>query len=184
MKIINTPMKLLNRLLLLLAAAIALTGTASFANTESFQPRGEGTLRWFGLKIYDARLLTPPEFDRQKIFDQPFVLELTYARKLYGNAIADRSLEEMKKQGIGTAAQHERWLAVMKKTFPDVGANDRLRGEHRPGVGARFYFNGQFIYAIDDPEFSRAFFSIWLSPNTSEPSLRSALLGPVQPGLK
>jgi hypothetical protein len=159
-------------------AAMVLTSSIAVANTETFQSRGEGTLRWFGLKIYDARLLTSPQFDRQKIFDQPFVLELTYARTLYGNAIADRSLEEIKKQNIGTADQHDRWLAAMRKTFPDVKANDQLRGEHRPGVGARFYLNGQPIQAIDDPEFSRAFFSIWLSANTSEPGLRSALLGP------
>jgi hypothetical protein len=159
-------------------ATVVLASSFAMANTETFQSRGEGTLRWFGLKIYDARLLTSPEFDRQKIFDQPFVLELTYARKLYGNAIADRSLEEIQKQNIGTADQHARWLAAMRKTFPDVKADDRLRGEHRPGVGARFYLNGQLIQAIDDPEFSRAFFSIWLSPSTSEPGLRSALLGP------
>ena len=29
---------------------------------------------------------------------------------------------------------------------------------------------------VADPEFARLFFGIWLSPNTSEPSLRQALL--------
>lgn len=29
---------------------------------------------------------------------------------------------------------------------------------------------------VADPEFARLFFGIWLSPNTSEPALRQALL--------
>ena len=53
---------------------------------------------------------------------------------------------------------------------------DRITGEHRPGVGARFYFNGRLRVVVDDANFSRAFFAIWLSPDTSEPRLRNALL--------
>jgi hypothetical protein len=30
--------------------------------------------------------------------------------------------------------------------------------------------------SIDDPEFSRYFFGIWLSPHTSEPKMRGELL--------
>jgi len=156
---------------------------SSLANSEGFEPQGQGSLRWFGLKIYDATLLRASTSGKEtispeKIFDQSFALELVYARKLYGQAIAERSLEEMKKQGLGSSAQQAQWLTVMKETFPDVAANDRLRGVHLPGVGARFYFNGQLIKSIDDPEFSKAFFSIWLSPKTSEPGLRANLLGP------
>jgi hypothetical protein len=106
------------------------------------------------------------------------MLELTYARKLYGHLIAARSVDEIKKQGLGTPQQHEQWLESMKAVFPDVGANDRLTGIYTPGQGARFLFNGAPIKSIDDPEFSKAFFSIWLSPKTSEPALRSALIGP------
>ena len=48
---------------------------------------GEGTLRWFGIKVYEARLWTPggaPDFAR------PLRLELRYARALRGPAIAAR----------------------------------------------------------------------------------------------
>jgi hypothetical protein len=174
---------------LALAMLLTQSAAAALANTEGFEPLGQGTLRWFGLKIYDATLLRATasgkeKINPEKIFDQSFALELTYARKLYGQAIAERSLEEMKKQGLGSAAQHAQWLTVMQETFPDVAANDRLRGVHLPGIGVRFYLNGQLIRSIDDPEFSKAFFSIWLSPKTSEPSLRANLLGPAAPPLK
>ena len=147
------------------------------ANTSDLQSQGQGSLRWFGLKIYDAELKVSPGFDTAALFDKPFALELVYARKLYGKAIAERSLEEMKKVGVGNDQQQQQWLAIMLDAFPDVGANDRLTGVHSPGVGALFYMNGKLIKTINDVEFSKAFFSIWLDAKTSEPDLRRALLG-------
>ncbi len=65
----------------------------------------------------------------------------------------------------------------MRRLFPDVAEGDALSGEHQPGVGARFARNGRPLGEVADPGFSRAFFSIWLDPRTSEPGLRAALLG-------
>jgi hypothetical protein len=39
-----------------------------------------------------------------------------------------------------------------------------------------FLLNGQPAGEIRDPEFARLFFGIWLSPRTSEPAMRRALL--------
>ena len=46
-------------------------------------------------------------------------------------------------------------------------------------MGARFFVNGQLKGDVREPEFARFFFGIWLSPKTSEPTLRDALLGKV-----
>jgi len=135
---------------------------------------GEGTLRWFGIKVYEARLWTPggaPDFAR------PLRLELRYARALRGPAIAARSDEEIARLGFGSPEQRAAWSAAMQRLFPDVGAGDMLAGEHLPGRGARFLRNGAPLGEVADPEFSRAFFSIWLDPRTSAPELRAALLG-------
>jgi hypothetical protein len=51
-----------------------------------------------------------------------------------------------------------------------------VTGIHRPGVGAVFQINGKPGGEIADAQFARLFFGIWLSPTTSEPKLRSALL--------
>ena len=67
----------------------------------------------------------------------------------------------------------------MKQLFPDVQAGDRITGVHRPGVGARFHVNGRLAGEVRDADFARLFFAIWLSPRTSEPQLRAALLGSV-----
>ena len=135
---------------------------------------GTGTLRWFGLKIYDAALWArgaPPRFA------QPFALSLRYARSLKGATIAQRSVEEIEGLSIGTPDQHRAWGQAMANLFPDVVEGSTLTGLHVPSMGARFFHDGKPLGAIADPEFSRAFFSIWLDPATSAPELRTALLG-------
>ena len=53
---------------------------------------------------------------------------------------------------------------------------DRLTGLYQPGQGMRLWRGNQELAMIDDAELARLFFGIWLSPQTSEPALRSALL--------
>ena len=154
--------------------ALALALALGAAQAAAMERLGEGTLRWFGLKVYEARLWTPggaPDFGR------PLRLELRYARALRGAAIAERSVEEIARLGFGSPGQRAAWSAAMQGLFPDVGPGDTLAGEHLPGRGARFLRNGAPLGEIADPEFSRAFFSIWLDARTSAPELRAALLG-------
>lgn len=137
---------------------------------------GQGRLTFLGLRVYDARLWTTTAFEPEGYAQHPFALELRYLRRLDGEAIAERSLVEMQRVGPVATADAERWLAAMKRAFPDVTDGDRIVGVHRPGEGARFFFNGRVLDEIRDPAFARSFFSIWLSPRTSEPALRAALL--------
>ena len=55
-------------------------------------------------------------------------------------------------------------------------AGDRLVGLYQPGQGATFVLRGRTVGTVADAEFARLFFGIWLSPLTSEPTLRAALL--------
>lgn len=139
---------------------------------------GSGSFRWFGLKIYDATLWA----ERGAAIGEdwrrtPLVLELNYARSLVGSKIADASVDEMKKLGIGSPARLEAWRTAMRDVFPDVEDGTRLSGAYRPGQAMQFYRDGQPIGEIADPEFGAAFFAIWLHPKTSAPKLRAALLG-------
>jgi hypothetical protein len=52
-------------------------------------------------------------------------------------------------------------------------------GVHLPGNGAQLLVNGKASGEIRDTEFARLFFGIWLSPKTSEPKVRAALLAGV-----
>lgn len=138
---------------------------------------GEGRLTWLGFHVYDACLYVGARFDVADPYAQPFVLELTYARKLEGKAIAEASRDEIRRLGLGGGETLVRWTTQMEKVFPDVDRGRRIAGVHLPGRGARFYVDGSFAGSIDEPEFARAFFAIWLDPRTRVPRLRESLLG-------
>lgn len=136
---------------------------------------GKGLLRFMGLRIYEARLFAAAAAEDWAA--APLALDLQYARSLDGAKIAERSLTEMRRLADIDNAKSTRWVTAMKQVFPDVKEGDRITGVHVPGMGARFFINGQMKGDIRDAEFARLFFGIWLSPKTSEPALRDALLG-------
>lgn len=155
------------------------------------EPRevGRGTLRFLGMRVYEAILwtagapraeapdsATPP-------FDRDFALELVYAMSLPGARIAERSDQEIGRQpDRGSAVERANWLARMRAIFPDVRAGDRITGIYRAGGPTRFLLNDKPLGEVDDPAFGRAFFGIWLDPRTSEPALREALLRGLETG--
>lgn len=155
------------------------------------EPRetGRGTLRFLGMRVYDAVLWTagvsrPVAGDRAAPpFDRDFALELVYAMELSGARIAERSDQEIGRHpDRGTLAQRARWLERMRAIFPDVRAGDRIVGLYRVDGPTRFLLNDKPLGEIDDPAFGRAFFGIWLDSRTSEPALREALIRGLEPG--
>ena len=137
---------------------------------------GTGRLTVWGFQVYDARLWARPDF-RAASFDRaPLALELSYLRAFKAEDVAERSIKEMRRSKPVSDAQAARWTAEMLRVIPDVRTGDRVMGVHQPGVGAAFWVNGKNTGEIQDAEFARLFFGIWLSPNTSEPKLREALL--------
>ena len=144
------------------------------AQSGELRQLGAGTMRWFGLHVYDAALWV-----REASWDSAdtFALDIVYARDIAGKALAENSISEMKRVGFNDEAQHARWLPSMVRTFPDVGRGDRLVGLNLKGGGAAFFNQDRLLGTIDDPVVARAFFAIWLDPRTREPQLRNRLLG-------
>lgn len=163
------------------AAAAAPVSTTPPAELRTALPAarlaGTGVLRFFGLRVYEARLWTAPGFVAEEYARQPFALELVYDRKLEGEAIAERSIAEMRRVGSFPEEQARQWLALMKQAFPDVVAQDRLLGLCDGQGEVRFFHNGRPTAQTRDAEYVRLFFGIWLAPQTSAPALRNALLG-------
>lgn len=149
------------------------------------QPRlvGHGKMRFFGLRIYDALLWVGPEFEAQAFAQHPLALELIYHRAFKGQAIAERSVQEMQRQRSLDEALVQRWTQALAQWLPDVQPGDRLTGVYLPGQGMQLWRGDQALGSIDDPELARYFFGIWLSPKTSEPSLRSDLLAGLAKGV-
>lgn len=155
-----------------LLAASALHGSP-LPNLPDFVAVGSGTMRFLGMRIYDATLWSPSGVWSA---DQPYALQLVYARSFDGADIARRSVEEMRGQRAYPATTLTRWEQQMRALFPDVKKGDRLIGVRQPGAGATFYSGTRKLGQIDDEAFADAFFGIWLHPATSAPDLRAQLL--------
>ncbi len=185
----QTPGRTLKRLLLAAAASLLWAG-AALAQSQlpaataqevagalpQGQLIGQGRLTVWGFQVYDARLWAAAGFGAGGYASQPLALELAYLRAFDAVEVANRSLQEMRRSAAISDAQAARWTTELLRVIPDVRKGDRITGVHRPGVGALFWVNGQASGEIRDAEFARLFFGIWLSPNTSEPQLRQALL--------
>jgi hypothetical protein len=163
--------------LALLCPGLALAQAPPTGPLSGLRQAGQGTLRFLGFEIYSAQLWVSPGFDASDYTAQPLVLQLTYQRDFTAEAIAERSIQEMRRVGRFTPAQATRWQQALQAALPDVKAGDQLTGIYQPGAGAVFQMGGQVVGEVKDPEFSRLFFGIWLSPRTSEPALRQTLIG-------
>jgi hypothetical protein len=139
--------------------------------------QGSGSYRWWGVRVYDARLWVAQPLSPARFIEAPFALELQYARTLQGREIAERSVVEMRRIGPFDEAQAQRWQSQLTHAFPDVQAGDRLLGLHQPGQPTTFYCNGRPTHSVAEPTFAPLFFGIWLSDRSPDASLRRALYG-------
>ncbi len=149
-------------------------------DANDWKVQGQGEMRWFGLKLYEANLWSRgvvAAVDARLVFDRSFALELRYARNISAQALVQASMEEIQRLGKVDEQRLARWKIELERVFPNVQKNDVIVGVHLPARGADFYHQGKLTGRIEDAELARAFFSIWLDERTSEPALRTRLLG-------
>jgi hypothetical protein len=158
-------------------AAAALPATVQ-AELPGLRAVGSGAMRWFGFKLYDATLWRGAALALDEVpYGQTFALELNYARSISGEQLVKASIEEMQRLGWRDPARLSRWQQQLAAVFPDVQSGDRITGLYLPGQGARFYFGERPLGEVNDAEFARAFFAIWLDPRTRAPALLESMRG-------
>lgn len=169
-----------------IAAVLALCCSLVQARAQALAPEsalvglelrqlGEGQMRWFGLKLYDVRLLSAGPQDSIDGVDHALVIR--YARAIEGQRLVDVSIDEMSRLGMVDESNLTHWRVELDRALPSVRPGETLLGLHRPGLGARFWHQGRLTADIRDPALARAFFAIWLDARTREPGLRARLLG-------
>ncbi len=160
--------------LLLTSPSYALDNIGLFVPNE--QKVGQGRFTYLFWDVYDATLYAP-----QGVWDnnKPFALTLSYLQPLKGEKIADRSIKEIRDLGFTDEAKLSTWRIQMRQIFPDVNKGITLTGIYTDAGDTIFYKNNVEIGRVKDPEFSKAFFGIWLNEKTSAPDLRQKLLGAI-----
>ena len=163
------------KLLLLITCSSVAHANMTLAQQVLEQPQivGQARLKVLLFKVYDATLYAPQ--GRYSPDDQ-FALSLRYLRAFDGDKIAQRSVEEMRKQGYTNERKLAQWLRQMTALFPNVQAGTELTAVKTSSGDAVFYRGLERIGQIKDAEFSQQFFNIWLGAKTSEPEMRKELL--------
>lgn len=134
---------------------------------------GEAKFEYIFWDVYRAKLYAPDGEYRQQ---SAYALSLTYLRDFDGDAIAERSIKEMKSQGFNDKQKLDEWEVTMKSLFPDVRKGQTITGIADRQGNAHFYLDDALLGSVEETSFTQQFFAIWLSDKTSEPRLRKRLL--------
>ena len=144
---------------------------------EGFQsPKliGEGTLKVLMWEVYDLRLYTDgTAFSWQ----DKFMLEFDYSRELEKESVIDASLKEFKLQPNVTDKDIKAWEMYLEQVIQPVQKGEKATIQWVPDGQIIFHYEGSKPVFIENKQFARAFFNIWLGEQTSRPKLRSELLG-------
>lgn len=170
---------------LALGVALGVLGNAAAAASagplDELVEVGSGEMRWFGMEIYDARLLNGSGRFVEVGVDGPMALEITYRRSIPRDRLVkttEREWNRLERElGLPEPATVRDWLQQLTGIWPDVAPGDQIVAISEPGGATRFYGSAGFLGAIDDPAFGAAFLGIWLHPNTRAADLRDALIG-------
>ena len=135
---------------------------------------GRGVFSYAFWDVYEATLYAP-QGEWNPV--QPFGLSIEYFRDIRGKDIADRSVQEMRRQGFSDETMLATWGAQMSDIFPDVRKGVVLSAVYIPQQHTIFYHGDDVAGIIQGDDFGKLFFDIWLGEKTSKPKLRQALLG-------
>ena len=166
---------------LLLAVVLlhtAITGASASIETARLhipdvETVGSARMQVLFWKIYDAELYAP---DGVWSSDHPYALSLSYLRSFKGQDIVERSIDEIEGQGFNDTELLSQWRDELSQIIPDVDSQTNITGVVDAQGHSLFYANGELVGTVKDPLFSEKFFGIWLSEQTSQPSLRANLI--------
>ena len=147
-------------------------------NIQSFALIGEGTLKVFVWDLYDLKLFSETN---SFSWQNKFILEFDYKRELKKDKVIEASLKEMRRQKGVAEKQINAWKTYLEQGINTVRKGTKAAVEWAPDGQITFHYEGKTPVIISDKLFAKSFINIWLGRETSEPELRSALLGKRQP---
>lgn len=157
-----------------LSLCLLLAALASGVRAEPWQLVGEARLTFLFWTVYDSRLYTQDGGYSEG--QRPLRLEVQYLLDVTAADLVERTREEWDHQGL-RHPRREQWLQRLVALWPDIKAGDVLAIELEQSGASLFYHNGRELGRVDDLDFGTDFVAIWLSPQTSRPGLRVALIG-------
>jgi hypothetical protein len=143
---------------------------------------GAGIRSKFGLKLYVGSLfLTQKSTDAQAIIaaDEPMAIRLN----IISGMITSEKMEDATREGFDNATngniapiknEIESFIAVFNEPIKEGDSFDMV---YVPAKGVEVYKNGNSKSVINNMEFKKALFGIWLSDKPAQKNLKEGMLG-------
>ena len=160
--------------MMLRAVLLFLAALVPGVQASEYRLVGEAELTFMFWSVYHSRLYS--EDGSYQAGQLPLRMEIEYQLPVKGEALVQRTAREWEHLGL-EHAQQEHWLQTLERLWPDLERDDVLTLEVDADGVSTFYYNGEPLGGINDREFGEQFLGIWLSPGTSRPEVRDALLG-------
>jgi len=141
---------------------------------SSLQKVGEAKLEIIFWDIYFSELYSADGTYQPQTY--PIALNIRYLRDIKAADLVEQTIKEWKKLGI-SKDKYEKWLPFLTETWPNIKDGDELLFKVNAEKMGEFFFNGNSIGQLEDPEFSEQFLAIWLDENCSYPKVRKRLIG-------
>ena len=135
---------------------------------------GQGTLKVLFFEVYDIRLLSD---SRSFSWENKLQLEFEYKRSITKERIIDSSIKELKRQPNATEQNLDEWKAYLQEAIQPVQEGSQASIQWSPQGTITFQNQGVKSVTIKEESFARSYINIWLGQETSQPKLRSQLLG-------
>ena len=143
-------------------------------NFDNYQQLGQCQLSWLWLDVYKATFFT--RTGKYHSDEYPQLLVITYLRNISADDLIKATVEQWQHLNY-SADDIKAWQQAIKGIWPNISKNDNLSFEVINENHGRFFYNQVYLQDVKDKGFAKAFISIWLSKNTSQPKLRQQLLG-------
>ena len=135
---------------------------------------GTARLRVLFFDIYTSELKTESGEYADGI--RPIQLKIVYARNIKSSALIKQTKKEWDAQMVNDSNQWG-WINKLEQIWPDIRSGDTLIFELYNDEKNQFFYNGQAIGNVEDPNFGETFLDIWLSAKTTRPNIRREILG-------
>lgn len=137
-------------------------------------PRGEATMRWFGIPLYDATLFTP---NGQALdWQRPIALRLVYSRKISREAFLTATMRELDRIE-GQRADHSEIRQKLMACYRDALTGDQFIAGSDTSDEVSLWFNGTKTCDVRHPQIRQRFLGIWLSDQSRSLRLTRHLRG-------
>ncbi|MCQ8878393.1 chalcone isomerase family protein [Pseudoalteromonas shioyasakiensis] len=138
-----------------------------------FKTVGQSRFQYYFWDVYDATLATPS--GTYKSAQHPVKLSLTYLRDFAAKDILNATNEQW--QHLGKVELIGKYDQQLLSLWPDIKEGETLSFVTDAQGHGVFYHQQKKLGGVEAKGFANDFLAIWLSADTSEPTMRKQLIG-------